>query len=59
MHKCAHVGFFVTDCMLHAFRGLQGQKRVSDPLDLGVVVSCPAWVLGTELHSPGRAASEH
>lgn len=37
----------------------QGQKRVLDPLELELqaVMSCPVWVLGTELGSLARAAS--
>jgi hypothetical protein len=37
------------------------QKRVSDPLRLEsqVIVSPFTWVQGTELESPGRAATDH
>jgi hypothetical protein len=43
---------YVYEC--NAFRA---QKRALDPLELELqtVVSCPAWVLGTELVSSARA----
>jgi hypothetical protein len=41
-----------------ACRFFTGQKRALVPLELNLqaVVSCPLWVLGTELGSPERAA---
>lgn len=38
---------------------LRGQKILSDPLGLQVqlILSCPAWGLGTELESSTRPAS--
>jgi hypothetical protein len=41
--------------------GRVGQKKVPDPLELELqaVVSCPTWVLETELGSSAREASEN
>lgn len=44
------------------YAGAQGcQKRASDPLKLSkqVAVSCQVWVLGTELGSSAKEATNH
>ena len=49
----------VFECM-HMCEGVhRSQKRVLDllELELQAVVSCPTWILGTELRSSVRAAN--
>lgn len=50
---------FVCACAHVCADACQGQKRTSDPLEVEpqVVVSCLAWVLGTELDSSRRASA--
>lgn len=52
------VSFYVCVCSVHV-GAPAGQKRVLSPLELEwqAVVSCPPWVLGTELESSGSTAS--
>lgn len=56
--SCCCVFFSPSLCPHIAMGAHVGQKRASEPLELGfkVVVSCPMWVLGTELGSSVSAA---
>ena len=62
VHTCVFVceGVCVSYACAHVCAdACQGQKRTSDPLEVEpqVVVSCLAWVLGTELDSSRRASA--
>lgn len=51
-HKCRDIWclFYLCVCVCPVCAGaLAAPKRESDPLELEAIVSCPAWVLETEL----------